>query len=358
MRVVGGQGGAKGLYVAECKGLAGGSRVNLVLHRIGTEGREAPTVSAMNYDEVIMVSVGNSRTRVASWRGRAQDAGEGAKAEGLQPSRVLMNEPSEGLVAGVAEALAATVGDRVALVLATVNERVSTALLDALRERLGGQMVRAYRLVVPKVKGGSVGDEDAPAGGVSDGASRLPIPMLTELSPPLTVGVDRLLCALAAHRRGGEASVVIDAGTAVTVDFVDAFGVFKGGVIAPGYRMMLACLGAGTGALPTLDGAVALPEGELGRTTPDAIRLGCAGAVRGLARLQIDRYAAMNHAYPRVLATGGDAPMIFEQDDLVEHIVPDLVLMGMETAWTMLNAGQDEHAGDDEGDDEGDDDDA
>ncbi len=310
----------------------------------------------MNYDEVIMVSVGNSRTRLASWRGRAEDSGEGARAEGLQPSRVLMNEPREGLVAGVAEALAAAVGDRVAIVLATVNERVSTPMLDALRERLGGEMVRVYRLVAPVVKGGSASDAAGSGGaGAMDGASRLPIPMLTELVPPLTVGVDRLLCALAAHRRGGEASVVIDAGTAVTVDFVDAFGVFKGGVIAPGYRMMLEALSAGTDALPRVDGGVgggALPEGAIGRTTADAMRLGCAAAVRGLARLQIDQYAELNNAYPRVIATGGDAPLIFERDDLVEHIVPDLVLMGMETAWTMLNAG------DEGGVDEDDDDDA
>jgi pantothenate kinase type III len=295
----------------------------------------------MNYDDVIMVSVGNSRTRVAAYRGPGDDAGEGAKAHGLQPSRVLLNEPREQLVSGVADAIAACLGDRVALVLATVNESVSTAMLHALRERLGGAMVRVYRLVAPAPRGGSRGDDAQAASGdqASDGATRLPIPILTELTPPLTVGVDRLLCALAAHRRGGEASVVIDAGTAVTVDFVDAFGVFKGGVIAPGYRMMLAALGAGTDALPTLDATAPLPEGELGRTTADAIRLGCAASVRGLAHLQIDRYGAMNGAYPRVIATGGDAPMIFENDELVEHIVPDLALMGMETAWTLIHFG-------------------
>jgi hypothetical protein len=60
--------------------------------------------------------------------------------------------------------------------------------------------------------------------------------------------------------------------------------------------------------------------------------LGVQSAVRGMTRLLIDRYAEFYTAYPQVIATGGDARALFENDDLVEHIVPELTLLGIEAA--------------------------
>jgi pantothenate kinase type III len=62
--------------------------------------------------------------------------------------------------------------------------------------------------------------------------------------------------------------------------------------------------------------------------------------VVGLVHLLIDKYAEFYEAYPRVIATGGDAAVLFEDDELVEHIVPDLTLIGMKTAWEMSAAEQ------------------
>jgi type III pantothenate kinase len=197
-------------------------------------------------------------------------------------------------------------------------------------------------------------------------AGQVRIPIAVELVGPVTTGVDRLLNALAAFSRsGGQPCVVIDAGTAVTVDFIDRHGVFQGGVIAPGVSMMLGAMHTGTSALPAVASPRSredVPAGPLGKNTVDAMTLGALNAVRGLAHVQIDAFAETAGRYPRVVATGGDAPILFENDPLVEHIVPDLPLMGMLAAWQIVSGstepagaaveeGADEDADDDAGED-------
>lgn len=156
------------------------------------------------------------------------------------------------------------------------------------------------------------------------------IPLTHALDDASTLGQDRALCALAAYSRAGQACVVIDAGTAVTVDFIDGQGVFQGGVIAPGLNMMLKALHEHTAALPLLE--FAKPDearGVFGRDTAHAMMLGAQAGVRGLVREAIERYAIAYEAYPQIIATGGDAAVLFDGDDLVEVVVPDLQLVGI-----------------------------
>ena len=60
--------------------------------------------------------------------------------------------------------------------------------------------------------------------------------------------------------------------------------------------------------------------------------LGVQSAVHGLVRMLSERYAEYYEAYPQIIATGGDARVLFENDDLIEHIVPDLTLLGFEAS--------------------------
>jgi hypothetical protein len=60
--------------------------------------------------------------------------------------------------------------------------------------------------------------------------------------------------------------------------------------------------------------------------------VGVRGAARGLAHELIDRYAEFYGAYPQIVATGGDARALFEGDEVIEHIVPDLTLLGIQAA--------------------------
>ncbi|MDX9910823.1 MAG: type III pantothenate kinase [Phycisphaerales bacterium] len=166
------------------------------------------------------------------------------------------------------------------------------------------------------------------------------VPIPTSLEPGTTIGVDRLLCALGAYARVRQACVVIDAGTAITVDFVDGEGVFHGGAIAPGAHMMLRALRSGTAALPEL--AFEPVPGTfpaMGRNTREAMTLGVNMAARGLVRALLDRYAEYYGAYPRVVATGGDAEALFQEEELVELIVPDLQLVGVQIAHEVAMGG-------------------
>ncbi len=117
-------------------------------------------------------------------------------------------------------------------------------------------------------------------------------PMTTRLPNPERLGIDRLLAAWKASRWAqDQVCVVIDAGSAITVDCVSPRGVFLGGAILPGVALQFESLGRGTDALPTLDHTLSAdapaPGLELPATDTDsAIRagvwLGTAAAIDGL----------------------------------------------------------------------------
>lgn len=168
----------------------------------------------------------------------------------------------------------------------------------------------------------------------------LPIPQPHTLGADHTTGQDRLLNALAAFDTIREACVVVDAGTAVTVDFIDGEGVFHGGAIAPGARMQLAALHAGTASLPEVEFAAPLSAEPFPKTTIEAMRAGVTIGVRGMVRAMVERYAEAFGAYPRVIATGGDAQMLFAGDEFVDSVVPDLTLRGIGVAAREALAGE------------------
>lgn len=157
----------------------------------------------------------------------------------------------------------------------------------------------------------------------------IPVPVGRCLDPETIVGHDRLLNAAAAFDHLKQACVVIDAGTAVTVDFVDGEGTFHGGAIAPGARMQLAAMHDHADLLP--DVTLAAPDGEaFGHNTSQAMLHGVYYGIRGMVRHLIERYAEAYQAYPAIVATGGDAHLLFDNDELIEHVVDDLTLRGIE----------------------------
>ena len=148
----------------------------------------------------------------------------------------------------------------------------------------------------------------------------------------MTVGQDRLLCALGAFEILKQACVVIDVGTAVTIDFVDGTGVFHGGAILPGVSMMLSSLHDAAANLPKityrkLDNSSSEPA----KQTDDAIILGVTYAVKGAVHSLTERYAEHYQGYPQTIVTGGDLG-ILEDDELIDSFVPDLQLQGIRVA--------------------------
>jgi type III pantothenate kinase len=132
------------------------------------------------------------------------------------------------------------------------------------------------------------------------------IPISTGLLRPDQTGPDRLLAAWAAGRIYGNPVIVVDLGTATTVDAVDADGFFLGGAILPGLGLSADALADGTARLPRIE--LGLPSDAIGIDTASAIVsgvvIGHIGAVRELAMRMNERIAA-DGALTRVIVTGG-----------------------------------------------------
>ncbi|MDP6479948.1 MAG: type III pantothenate kinase [Phycisphaerales bacterium] len=245
--------------------------------------------------QLIAIDVGNSRTRVAA----VQDTG--------------VSDPislSNGDLGAVTQAVLSqreslSEANPRPIVMASVNDGFADQLASALADQLSEEV---YRVGID-----------------------LPIPVQCDLAPETITGVDRLLNAAAAFDVLKQACIVVDAGTAVTVDFVDGEGTFHGGAIAPGGRMQLRSLHEYTEALPDLEFAV--PEAEtFGRSTAQAMLKGVHFGIQGLVRILAEHYADHYGAYPTVVATGGDAETLFRSDELIDRIVPDLTLQGIAVA--------------------------
>jgi type III pantothenate kinase len=157
----------------------------------------------------------------------------------------------------------------------------------------------------------------------------LPIQVLTDT--PQETGVDRVLNVAAAYEQMGKACVVVDAGTAVTVDCCNDDGAFLGGAIAPGLSMQLQCLHEKTAKLPEVPFEV--PSSAFGKNTAAAIRVGAYYGLRGLVRDTAEACATELGFWPDIIATGGDAPKLFEGWELIHAIAPDLTLYGIALAY-------------------------
>ncbi len=154
----------------------------------------------------------------------------------------------------------------------------------------------------------------------------LPCPLRIDYATPATLGADRWLGALAAHRRWG-AAIVVDCGSATTVNLVEADGTFRGGAIAPGLPAFVAGLAAVTPALPAprLDVVPSLPA----RSSQDAIDAGVLLGYAGLVEHLVADLLRSARTAPRVLVTGGRAATLAAHTRLRAEVVPDLVHQGL-----------------------------
>jgi type III pantothenate kinase len=159
----------------------------------------------------------------------------------------------------------------------------------------------------------------------------LQVPLKTALTDDTTVGQDRLLGALAAYVNVESACAIVHAGTALVVDCIDSEGVFQGGAIAPGLTMGAKALHDFAAQLPQASMTPPADDAPYGTNTQTAINLGLYAALRGTVRELLERYATALHAWPHVVATGGDAAAL--PADIIDSFIPDLVLQGAALAW-------------------------
>ena len=144
---------------------------------------------------------------------------------------------------------------------------------------------------------------------------------------PAEVGADRLLNALAGHRKYTGPLVVIDFGTATTFDVVDKDGAYLGGIIAPGINLSIEALHRAAARLPRI--GIGRPQAVIGRNTVQAMQSGIYWGYIAMIEGMVTRVQAEYGGGLKVVATGGLAPLLAEGTMLIEHIDPDLTLDGL-----------------------------
>jgi type III pantothenate kinase len=160
------------------------------------------------------------------------------------------------------------------------------------------------------------------------------LPLTVDVDAPEKVGIDRLLGVLAAKRlvAKGQPAVVVDAGSAVTVNLLDDAGAFAGGAIFPGLRLMAEALHDYTAQLPLVkvtEHAPVVPA----RSTVPAIAAGIHWAVVGGVSALLQQIAVPTAEPLPVFLTGGDAavvaPDLLDREQFRYEVRPLLTLEGL-----------------------------
>jgi type III pantothenate kinase len=163
-----------------------------------------------------------------------------------------------------------------------------------------------------------------------------PLPIVLDVEEPSTVGADRVVNTVAASRLFGVDTIIVDFGTATTLDCITADGRFLGGIIAPGLKTSGENLIRRTAKLQPTE--LAPPAHAIGRRTEDCIRAGlvygAADAVDGLVRRLKAEWPT--EAVPKVIATGGYASLVAKYSSEIEEVHPDLTLRGLQIAHQLL----------------------
>ena len=157
------------------------------------------------------------------------------------------------------------------------------------------------------------------------------IPMELKVDEPDRLGIDRLICAYAASIDSEPPLIVVDAGSAITVDFVARDRHFHGGAILPGLGMQFVSLAKGTARLPLLTERDREPQYPA-KNTQDAIFSGVlTAATAAIDRLVVEyckRADIATETVPIVL-TGGDAPIVSPRLQHNHERIDNLVCRGL-----------------------------
>lgn len=155
----------------------------------------------------------------------------------------------------------------------------------------------------------------------------IPIPIAVLTDYPDKVGADRLANAVGAYERTHNWTIIVDSGTAITIDAINDKGAFLGGIIAPGMDISARALHQYTAFLPEV---IAKKPGKiLGTNTEDAIRTGIYWGTIGMVGTLIRLLCEEIGHQPAVIATGGSASLLAKDIPLINAVVPQLTLEGI-----------------------------
>ena len=160
--------------------------------------------------------------------------------------------------------------------------------------------------------------------------NKTPMPIGITFPKPASIGADRLANACGAFSRYGAPCIVIDLGTALTFDVVQAEEGYVGGVIAPGLPLMFDYMAEKTALLPHIS-PMKLRR-SIGKSTEEAMRIGALLGYRGMVRETLQEVIReMDVRRPHIVATGGYAKWVIPDLDPKIPMDDDLTLLGLGT---------------------------
>lgn len=191
------------------------------------------------------------------------------------------------------------------IIVASVNPRMNSVFYKYLGEKHNKKVLIIGREIIPK------------------------IPILVK--NPEKVGIDRLLNTLAAYRRTKSSTMVVDFGTAITIDVVSNDGEFMGGLILPGMRTSAYALNNKTALLPEVD--IRRPANIIGNSVENAIKAGVYFGIVGAIIHIIKEVKMVYENLQHTVATGGDAKIFKKDIPAIDKLVPHLTLDGIRIAF-------------------------
>lgn len=157
--------------------------------------------------------------------------------------------------------------------------------------------------------------------------SNLDLGMKILYENPDAVGADRICNAVAGKEKYGYPLIILDFGTATTFDCIDAKGNYVGGVICPGVESAASVLHFKAAKLPKIE--LGFPENVIGTSTDKSMQSGIMYGFVELINGLIEKISSEMKSEPKIIATGGLAPLISSKTDKIEYIDSDLNLIGM-----------------------------
>lgn len=145
---------------------------------------------------------------------------------------------------------------------------------------------------------------------------------------PFEVGADRIVNSVAAYEKYKKSLIIIDFGTATTMDVISEKGEYLGGVIIPGVMISSEALFQRTSKLPRVD-LLKPPVAVIGKNTSDSIKSGIIYGYASMIDGMVKKISKEGDLSPLVLATGGLAPLINDVSETIEKVESSLTLEGL-----------------------------
>ena len=144
---------------------------------------------------------------------------------------------------------------------------------------------------------------------------------------PKDVGADRIVNGIAAYDKYRDACIVVDFGTATTIDLISPKGEYIGGAIAPGLSISLEALVQRASKLPRIE--IIKPKEVVGRNTVNSIQAGIFYGYVGLVDGLVKRIQKEQNIRVKVVATGGLAPLVASECATIDEVDEFLTLDGL-----------------------------